>query len=49
MLDQQIEELVKRVNTKFGGEGLTRATLLRRDESVGGVSMSLRAKPKTER
>jgi DNA polymerase-4 len=43
---RKVEELVLRVKSKFGSDGMTRATLLQREESVGGVSMSLRAKPK---
>jgi DNA polymerase-4 len=39
---RKVEELVARVNGKFGAEGMTRATLLEREESVGGVSASLR-------
>ena len=37
-----MEELVARVKGKFGTEGMTRATLLEREENVGGVSASLR-------
>jgi DNA polymerase-4 len=43
---RKVEELVQRVKSKFGSDGMTRATLLQREESVGGVSMSLRAKPR---
>jgi len=43
---RKVEELVLRVKTKFGADGMTRATLLDRDENVGGVSMSLRGKPR---
>jgi DNA polymerase-4 len=43
---RKVEELVLRVKSKFGSDGMTRATLLQREESVGGVSMSLRAKPR---
>ena len=44
---RKIEELVSRVKTKFGADGMTRATLLQRETDVGGVSMSLRARPRT--
>ncbi len=43
---RKVEELVLKVKTKFGAEGMTRATLLDRDQNVGGVSMSLRGKPR---
>ena len=39
---RKVEELVARVKGKFGGDVLTRATLIEREESVGGVSASLR-------
>ena len=39
---RKVEELVAKVKGKFGVEGMTRATLLEREESVGGVSASLR-------
>jgi DNA polymerase-4 len=39
---RKVEELVAKVKGKFGAEGMTRATLLETEESVGGVSASLR-------
>jgi DNA polymerase IV len=39
---QKVEELVARVKERFGAEGMTRATLLEREQDVGGVSASLR-------
>ena len=39
---RKVEELVAKVKGRFGVEGMTRATLLEREESVGGVSASLR-------
>jgi DNA polymerase-4 len=45
---RKVEELVLRVKTKFAGVGMTRATLLDRDQNVGGVTMSLRARARTK-
>ncbi|MGO9714872.1 MAG: DNA polymerase IV [Polyangiaceae bacterium] len=39
---RKVEELVAKVKGKFGVEGMTRATLLEREQNVGGVSASLR-------
>ena len=39
---RKVEEIVAKVKGKFGVEGMTRATLLRHDVNVGGVSASLR-------
>jgi DNA polymerase-4 len=39
---RKIEEVVARVKGKFGVEGMTRATILEREEDVGGVSASLK-------
>jgi DNA polymerase-4 len=39
---RKVEELVAKVKGRYGVEGMTRATLLEREESVGGVSASLR-------
>jgi DNA polymerase-4 len=39
---RKIEELVAKVKGRYGVEGMTRATLLEREENVGGVSASLR-------
>ncbi len=38
---RKVEELVAKVKGKFGVEGMTRATLLEKEENVGGVSASL--------
>ncbi len=46
---RKVEELVARVKGKFGTEGMTRATLLEREEDVGGVSASLRGRGKVMR
>ena len=46
---RKVEELVAKVKGKFGVEGMTRATLLEREESVGGVSASLRPHGKVMR
>jgi DNA polymerase-4 len=42
---RKVEELVLKVKTKFGADGMTRATLLERDENVGGVPMAQRPSP----
>ena len=39
---RKLEELMVQVKGKFGGEGITRATLLEEEATVGGVSMSLK-------
>jgi DNA polymerase-4 len=39
---RKVEELMVQVKGKFGGEGITRATLLEEEATVGGVSMSLK-------
>jgi DNA polymerase-4 len=39
---RKVEEVMARVKGRFGGEGITRATLLEEEEAVGGVSLSLR-------
>jgi DNA polymerase-4 len=39
---RKVEELVAKVKGKFGADGMTRATLLEREQDVGGVSASLR-------
>ncbi len=46
---RKVEELVAKVKGKFGVEGMTRATLLEREESVGGVSASLKPHGKVMR
>jgi DNA polymerase-4 len=46
---RKVEELVARVKGKFGAPGMTRATLLEREENVGGVSASLRPHAKIMR
>ncbi|HEY2515051.1 MAG TPA: DNA polymerase IV [Polyangiaceae bacterium] len=40
---RKVEEVMAKVKGKFGIEGLTRATLLEREENVGGVSASIQA------
>jgi DNA polymerase-4 len=42
---RKVEELVLRVKTRFGADGMTRATLLDRDENVGGVPMAQKPAP----
>jgi DNA polymerase-4 len=39
---QKVEAIIAMVKGRFGGEGMTRATLLEREENVGGVSASRR-------
>src|SRR5205814_9232883 len=39
---RKVEELVAQVKGKFGIEGLTRATLIDREQNAGGVSDSIR-------
>ena len=46
---RKVEELVAQVKGKFGVEGMTRATLLEREENVGGVSASLKPHGKVMR
>ena len=46
---RKVEELVAKVKGRFGVEGMTRATLLEREQSVGGVSASLRPHGKVMR
>ena len=40
----KVEALMSQVKKKFGGEGITRATLLDEEATVGGVSTTLRRK-----
>ena len=41
----KVEALMSQVKGRFGGEGITRATLLHEEETVGGVSGTVRRRP----
>lgn len=41
---RKVEELMAQVKGRFGGEGITRATLLQEEETAGGVAPVMRAR-----